>query len=74
MSDDVHTVMHTHNSPDPQSFCETMNITDAPKWEIAMKQELEAFRRLNLVEMGMLLHGTNLISCKWLFITKYNSD
>ena len=51
-----------------------MNSTDAPKWKIAMDRELKAFRRLNVLEMCMVPPGTNLISCKWLFITKYNSD
>ena len=74
VSDDVHVAMLTHDSPDPQSFREAMNSTDAPQWKIAMERELEAFRRLDVLEMCMLPHGTNLISCKWLFITKYNSD
>ena len=39
-----------------------------------MEWELKAFSRLDVLEMCMLPHGTNLISCKWLFITKYNSD
>ena len=74
VSDDVHVAMPTHDSPDPQSFREAMNSTDAPQWKIAMERELEAFRRLDVLEMCMLPNGTNLISCKWLFIIKYNSD
>ena len=39
-----------------------------------MARELGAFRRLDILEMRMLPHATNLTSCKWLFITKDNSD
>ena len=39
-----------------------------------MERELETFCRLDVLEMCMLRHGTDLILCKWLFITKYNCD
>ena len=74
VSDDVHVAMPTHDSPDPQSFREAISSSDAPKWKIGMERELKAFCMLDVLEMYMLPHGTNLISCMWLFITKYNSD
>ena len=72
--DEDHVAIPTHNSPHPQSLCKAMNNTNAPKWKVAMERELKTFRRLNVMEMCMLPHGMNCISCKWLFITKYNSD
>ena len=67
-------VKKSRSKVDPHSFRETMNRPHVPHWKIAMERELEAFLRLDVLEMCILPHGTNLISCRWLFITKYNCD
>ena len=55
----------------------TKTIIDAfshPKWPVTMEEEIMAFGANVTFDVVSLLHGKNLIGCKWVFIIKVHPD
>ena len=60
-----------HSFLEPQSYKEACQD---PHWIQAMDEELTALQKTSTWELVPLPAGKNLISCKWVFKVKTNSD
>ena len=54
----------------PQTYIEAMNSPNAPGWEQAMKNELEALKVNDTFELTALPEGKNLVRGKWVYTVK----
>ena len=51
-----------------------MASSQVPALKVAMEKEIVAFRALDVMEMCWKPLGANLVSCKWIFVSKYNTN
>ena len=51
----------------PYSYSEALVSPEWPKWEIAIKQELEACTRLKVWEKSQIPNNKKLIDTRWIF-------
>uniref|UniRef100_A0A803N377 Reverse transcriptase Ty1/copia-type domain-containing protein n=1 Tax=Chenopodium quinoa TaxID=63459 RepID=A0A803N377_CHEQI len=58
------------NNDDPCSFKEAMSQSDAGKWLIAMKQEMESLSKNNTWELCCAPKGKRIVGCKWVYKKK----
>lgn len=56
---------------DPNTFAEAINDE---RWRVAMQKEIEALENNGTWTITDLPSGKKVISCKWVYKTKYNSD
>ncbi|GJZ10887.1 retrovirus-related pol polyprotein from transposon TNT 1-94 [Tanacetum coccineum] len=56
---------------DPNTFLEAVNDEH---WRVAMQKEIEALENIGTWTITDLPPGKKVISCKWVYKTKYNSD
>ena len=45
-----------------------------PKWEAAIKEEVQALKKNGTWELSNLPQGKKTVSCKWIFSIKYNTE
>ena len=58
----------------PKSEKAAFNPTASEEWKAAMAKELKAMDELRVFEYCSLPVGANLITCTWIFLTKWNAD
>lgn len=58
----------------PQSFEEAVNSPESQKWKDAMRAEIEALNLNNSWKFVERPQSEKIVSCRWVFTKKYNSE
>lgn len=69
-------ILKVENLPlsDPKSYKEAMNTLENEKWKIAIEEELKSMEDNHVWKIEPLPSEKNLVSTKWVFRKKQNSD
>ena len=67
---DCHYANPTSNAADPKTEQAPLKSAGSREWRAAIKKELEAMDALGVFEWCFIPFGSNLITCKWIFVTK----
>lgn len=59
---------------DPGTLAEALARDDAPKWQAAMKEEMNSLKENNTWVLSKLSKLRKPIGCKWVFQTKKNAQ
>jgi hypothetical protein len=59
---------------DPTSFEEAMRSDNSSKWLEAMEDEIKSMSTNKVWDLEPIPKGANLVGCKWVYKTKYNSQ
>ena len=59
---------------EPRTLAEVQKRSDWPKWEEAMKKEMDQLQRLGTYELQNLPTGRKAIGCRWVFLIKRDTD
>ena len=70
---DWHYANPASNADDPKSEEAALKSAQASEWRAAMEKELAAMDALGVFEWCFILLSSNLITCKWIFVTKWNA-
>nr|CCA24594.1 PREDICTED: copia proteinlike putative [Albugo laibachii Nc14] len=67
-------VLNSVREPDPKNYVEVMRSELKEKWQIAMKEELEALEDNELWAVEVPPHKSHVLHTKWVFKTKTDGD
>ena len=70
-ADFVASLSQVLQEPEPASYEQALKD---PRWVHAMNQELEALERNHTWDLTMLPKGKKVVTYKWIYKTKFNSD
>ena len=77
-SDDLHTTIHycynTNFCHVPQSYSEAISSKDASKWDLAMKNEMQALEENDTFELVSLPEGKQMVGSKWVYAIKTDKN
>ena len=71
---DWHYANPANNAADPKSEETALKSAQASEWRAAMEKELAAMDALGVFNGCFIPLGSNLITCKWIFVNKLNAD
>ena len=69
---DLHNANPASNAADPNTKQAALKSAQSRDWRAAMDKELAALDALGVFEWCFI--GSNLITCKWIFVTKWNAN
>ena len=58
------------NAADPETEQASLKSVQSREWRAAMEKELAAMDALGVFEWCFIPLGSNLVTCKWIFVTK----
>ena len=67
---DWHYANPASNAADPKTEQAALKSAQSREWRAAMEKELAAMDALNVFEWCFIPLGSNLVTCKWIFVTK----
>lgn len=67
-------INNTEKTSDPRTIKEALSGPQAEEWSTAVASELASMEQHNVWELVERPPDANVIGCKWVFRTKYNSD
>ena len=71
---DWHYANPASNAADPKTEQAALKSAQSREWRAAMEKELAAMDALGVFEWCFISLGSNLITCKWIFVTKWNAN
>ena len=71
---DWHYANPASNAADPKTEQAALKSAQCREWRAAMDKELAAMEALGVFEWCFIPLGANLITCKWIFVTKWDAN